>query len=117
MLMKKEGVTMKCTLLLLFTGSIIFFMATHTYAASIKRVEKSDEEWKAILTPEQYAITRKKGTEPPFTGAYWDLHEKGIYVCVCCGAKLLGNRKRCSYNSKARSLFGNGTNRNALRPL
>jgi len=51
-------------------------------------VVKSDEEWKRLLTPEQYHITRKKATERAFTGAFWDNHEKGVYRCVCCGSDL-----------------------------
>ena len=53
-----------------------------------EKVIKSDEEWKRILTPEQYKITRKKGTEPPFTGKYNNFKEKGIFQCVCCGNDL-----------------------------
>jgi peptide-methionine (R)-S-oxide reductase len=50
--------------------------------------KKSDEEYRATLTPEQYEITRKGGTERAFTGKYWDCHEDGAYHCVCCGAEL-----------------------------
>jgi len=53
-----------------------------------ERVAKTDAEWKAQLSPEQYEVTRKKGTERAFTGAYWDNHEKGVYRCVCCGNDL-----------------------------
>ena len=49
---------------------------------------KSESEWKAQLTDEQYRVTRKKGTERPYTGAYWDHKEIGIYSCVCCGQDL-----------------------------
>ena len=52
------------------------------------KVNKTNEEWKKILTPEQYNITREKGTERAFTGQYWDNHEKGIYKCVACGNDL-----------------------------
>lgn len=52
------------------------------------KVTKTDREWREQLTEEQYYVTRKKGTEPAFTGAYWDQHEPGLYRCVCCGAEL-----------------------------
>lgn len=52
------------------------------------RIVKSDEEWKKLLTPETYAVSRKKGTEQAFTGATWNNHEKGIYRCACCGSDL-----------------------------
>lgn len=51
-------------------------------------VEKSDDEWQRTLTPEQYRVTRRKGTERAFTGEYWDCKQPGIYHCVCCGAEL-----------------------------
>ncbi len=48
----------------------------------------NDEEWRKRLTPEQYEVTRRKGTEPAFTGEYWDSKDSGTYRCVCCGTPL-----------------------------
>ena len=53
-----------------------------------EKITKSDKEWRSILTPETYNVTRQEGTERAFTGKYWDHHEAGNYVCVCCGAPL-----------------------------
>ena len=52
------------------------------------KVTKTDAEWRAQLSPEEYAVARHKGTEPAFTGRYWDNHDKGLYRCVCCGTPL-----------------------------
>ena len=52
------------------------------------RVEKSDEEWRTQLTAEQFQITRKKGTEAPFSGEHCSTYDEGIYNCVCCGSAL-----------------------------
>ena len=52
------------------------------------KIVKSDTEWRAELTPEQYRVTRRKGTERAFTGKLWDEHRPGTYRCVCCGTPL-----------------------------
>jgi peptide-methionine (R)-S-oxide reductase len=52
------------------------------------KIEKSDAEWRKELTAEQYEILREKGTEPAFTGAYWDTKEPGVYRCAGCDAEL-----------------------------
>ena len=52
------------------------------------KVFKNDEEWQKILTPEQYRVTRQKGTERAFTGEYHDCKDPGVYRCACCGAEL-----------------------------
>ena len=54
----------------------------------MSKIVKSDEEWRKQLTPEQYQVARRKGTEPAFTGQYWNHHEDGTYSCVCCGNPL-----------------------------
>ena len=54
----------------------------------VDKVTKSDAEWRKELTPEQFDVARKKGTERAFTGKYWDNHAAGLYRCVCCGAPL-----------------------------
>uniref|UniRef100_A0A0N4V5G3 Peptide-methionine (R)-S-oxide reductase n=1 Tax=Enterobius vermicularis TaxID=51028 RepID=A0A0N4V5G3_ENTVE len=59
--------------------------------------EVTDEEWKKVLTPEQYEITRESGTEKPFSGKYDKFFENGIYHCVCCGAQLF--KSDAKYNS------------------
>jgi peptide-methionine (R)-S-oxide reductase len=51
-------------------------------------IHKTDEEWRRQLTEEQYQVTRRKGTERAFTGAYWDNKQDGVYECVCCGQPL-----------------------------
>jgi peptide-methionine (R)-S-oxide reductase len=56
-----------------------------------EKIQKDDAEWRQKLTPEQYHVTRKKGTEPPFTGEYEDTETEGTYVCVCCGQPLFAS--------------------------
>ncbi len=57
----------------------------------IEKVVKSEDEWRQQLTLEQFRVTRQKGTERPFTGEYWNSHEKGGYHCVCCGLTLFSS--------------------------
>jgi peptide-methionine (R)-S-oxide reductase len=56
-----------------------------------EKIEKSDAEWRAQLTPEQYKVARRKGTERAFSGAYWDTKTPGVYACVCCGQELFAS--------------------------
>jgi|SRR6516225_7619960 peptide-methionine (R)-S-oxide reductase len=59
-----------------------------------EKVNKSDQEWKTQLSPEQFYVTRQAGTEPPFTGKYWKTKDKGTYRCVCCGAPLFSSETK-----------------------
>ncbi len=57
----------------------------------VEKLHKTDEEWKAQLTPEQFEVTRKAGTERAFTGKFWNNHEHGIYRCICCQTVLFSS--------------------------
>lgn len=59
-----------------------------------EKIHKSEEEWRRQLTPEQFHVTRRKGTEPAFTGAYHHTKTPGIYKCVCCGAPLFSSDEK-----------------------
>ncbi len=60
----------------------------------MQKIKKTEAEWRAQLSPEQYRITREHGTERAFTGDYNDIKEKGIYHCVCCGAELFSSETK-----------------------
>lgn len=59
-----------------------------------EKIVKSEEEWQKQLSPEQYRVLRQAGTERAFTGAYWDNHEKGVYLCAACGLKLFSSQTK-----------------------
>ena len=59
-----------------------------------EKISRNDKKWRRILTSEQYEITQKKGTEPPFTGKYYNFKEEGIYRCVCCGNQLFSSETK-----------------------
>jgi peptide-methionine (R)-S-oxide reductase len=87
--------------LLLLAGSLACDSAAKAAAAEkgktvqaangIQKVVKTEEEWKKVLTPEQYHVLRQKGTERAFTGEYHDNHRKGVYVCAACGLPLFSS--------------------------
>jgi len=58
------------------------------------KINKSETEWRSMLTPEQYRVTREHGTEPAFSGALWDEKKEGVYVCVCCGKPLFSSETK-----------------------
>lgn len=59
-----------------------------------EKVKKTDEEWRHLLTPEQYRVTRTKGTEPPFANRYYNFKEKGVFLCVCCSNELFNSNTK-----------------------
>jgi peptide-methionine (R)-S-oxide reductase len=59
-----------------------------------EKINKTDQEWRRQLSPEQYQVARKKGTERAFTGEYWDNHAAGTYLCVCCGTPLFSSETK-----------------------
>lgn len=64
------------------------------FADGPDHVVKSDAEWKRLLTAEEYAVTRRGGTEPAYSGKYWNNHEAGVYRCVCCNRDLFRSAEK-----------------------
>jgi len=60
----------------------------------LDKVSKSDAEWQGELSAEEFAVARRKGTERPFTGRYWNNHDEGMYRCVCCGTPLFRSEEK-----------------------
>ncbi|MFK7750115.1 MAG: peptide-methionine (R)-S-oxide reductase MsrB [Kordia sp.] len=83
----------------MLTWKDIIHHATHGNKKPDTRVEKTEEEWIAQLSPEQYRITRLKGTERAFSGAHCSSYDPGIYNCVCCGTPLFDSNLKFSSSS------------------
>jgi peptide-methionine (R)-S-oxide reductase len=70
-----------------------------------EKIEKTEEEWRRTLTPEQYHVTRQKGTERPFSGRYWNHKGQGVYSCVACGQPLFDSGAKYDSGSGWPSFF------------
>lgn len=75
-------------------GPVRLYSAAGKRYVMADKVIRTDEEWKRLLTPEQYHVTRDKGTERAFTGATWNNHERGTYSCICCGNDLFSSEAK-----------------------
>ncbi len=73
---------------------IEIFFAEKNHTEMVDKIVKTDDEWKSVLTPEQFEVARGKGTEIAFTGKYHDCHQDGIYRCVCCGTDLFDSKTK-----------------------
>ncbi len=60
----------------------------------VEKIQKTDEEWRKLLTQEQYEVTRRKGTEAPFCGSFYDHKQDGIYRCVCCDLPIFSSNHK-----------------------
>lgn len=74
--------------------TIRLYSAARKAYLMVQKVLKTDDEWRRILTPEQFRITRRKGTEKAYTGEYWNCREQGIYCCACCGNDLFSSETK-----------------------
>ena len=65
-----------------------------TSEVRVRKLVKTEDEWKAALSASEYAVTRRKGTEPAYTGRYWETHDDGLYSCVGCGVALFRSQEK-----------------------
>lgn len=76
------------------TKTVMIYSTTTKKTTPMSKISKTDDEWRSELTPEEFRIARKKGTERAFTGKYWDNHDKGTYLCRCCGTELFASETK-----------------------
>jgi peptide-methionine (R)-S-oxide reductase len=86
-------------------------------AAPIKKIVKTDEEWKRILTPEQYNVTRQKGTEAPYSSPLNDIHDEGTFECVCCELPLFSSRTKFNSHTGWPSFWSPIAKQNVLEEI
>jgi peptide-methionine (R)-S-oxide reductase len=75
-------------------GTLRLYSAARKDYVMVDKVEKPADEWRRQLSPEEYHVTRQKGTERAFTGRYWNTHDAGVYKCVCCGNDLFSSETK-----------------------
>lgn len=100
----RQQIVPPALVLVLFGGPICHIQATNAQTSSASnsskgsvmpnKVVKSDEEWRKMLSPQAYDVTRRRGTEPAFSGKYYNCHTAGTYKCVCCGADLFSSENK-----------------------
>ena len=81
------------------------------------RIIRSDKEWRSLLTPQQYKVTRRKETEPPFGGGYYDFKKRGIYRCVCCGNSLFSSETKFDSGTGWPSFWAPISEENVTTPM
>ena len=101
---------------ILVFASIIFACSGYTQQDKPRKFEvvKTEMEWRKQLTPDQYTVTRMKGTERPFTGEYYDNHEKGKYQCICCKLDLFTSETKFESGAGWPSFFDSISTKNVL---
>jgi peptide-methionine (R)-S-oxide reductase len=87
------------------TATVRVYSVAQKGYVTVEKVIKTDEEWRKILTPEQFEITRKAGTERSCSGAFWNHHADGVYRCVCCGNDLFQSLKKFDSHTGWPSFF------------
>ena len=104
--MSRKSILAWCAALAVVTAALSFHTDVHAGARAarpaskaasketIVKVEKTPEQWKKELTPEQYRVLREQGTEIAFTGKYWNNHAKGVYRCIACGTELFSSETK-----------------------
>lgn len=110
--MSKKPLALLAIALLLILSTL---QPSHAEDHAMEKVLKTNEEWKALLTPEQFHILREKGTEPPFTGRYHDHHAPGLYVCAGCGNPLFHSSAKFDSGTGWPSFFAPVSEQSVIR--